>query len=405
MKCGLLGRKLGHSYSPAIHGLFADYEYRLYEKEPEEVEDFVRNGPWDGLNVTIPYKKTAAELCDDLSPLAKSLGSVNTLLRRPDGTIWGDNTDFWGFRTMALGLPVDYRGKQALVLGSGGASVTAQAVLKDLGCLVAVISRQGEHTYADLPKFRDAAIVVNTTPVGMYPDNGKSPVCLDDLPGLEAVLDVVYNPCRTRLILDAQNRQIPCASGLSMLVGQAARAKEIWTGEPVSPETLLAVENKIRRQMENIVLIGMPGSGKTTLGKALAKELGRTFVDTDQVLTEKLGDIPAFFQTHGEEAFRREETAVLEGLGKESSLVLATGGGCVTRSENRDLLRQNGRVIWVRRDLDKLPTKGRPLSQSRGVSALYEERKPLYENFCHEAVDNNGSLEESFQTLLKGEAL
>ncbi len=251
MRCGLLGRKLGHSYSPLIHGLLAEYAYDLYEKEPEELEAFLTEGSWDGLNVTIPYKKEAVKYCAALSPLAKALGSVNTLVKRPDGSIYGDNTDAWGFEAMAKRLGVDYAGKKALVLGSGGASVTVQAVLKGLGCQVVVISRSGKDSYDDLERHGDAGVLVNTTPVGMYPHNGQRPVDLSKLPNLEAVLDVVYNPARTQLILDAEARGIPCESGLYMLVGQAARASELWTGKKISAETLEQVWKQVGRDAES----------------------------------------------------------------------------------------------------------------------------------------------------------
>lgn len=401
MNCGLLGRKLGHSYSPAIHAMLADYEYRLYEREPEELAEFMKAGDWQGLNVTIPYKKDVVPYCAALSPLAAELGSVNTLVRRPDGTIFGDNTDAWGFEAMVRRLGVDCAGKQALVLGSGGASVTVQAVLRHLGAAVTVISRSGPDNYENLDRHRDAAILVNTTPVGMYPKNGETPVDLARLPHLEAVLDVVYNPARTRLILDAQARGIPCESGLYMLVGQAARASELWTGREVPPEQLEQVWRAVGASMENLILIGMPGSGKSTVGQALAQALGRPFVDADTELTRRIGPIPDFFAAHGEAAFRREETKILAELGARSGLVLATGGGCVTVAENYDLLHQNGSILWLRRDLDKLPTDGRPVSQRDGVAAIYQRRKPLYERFADRIVDNNGPVEETVEQILQ----
>lgn len=401
-RCGLLGRKLGHSYSPLIHSLLADYEYKLYEKEPEALRDFLQNGPWDGLNVTIPYKKDVVPYCRELSPLARELGSVNTLVRRADGSLYGDNTDAWGFEQMAKRLGVDYRGKQALVLGSGGASVTVQAVLRHLGAEVTVISRSGPDNYENLEKHAGAAILVNTTPVGMYPNNGQSPLNLDRLPKLEAVLDVVYNPARTRLILDAEKRNIPCESGLYMLVGQAARASELWTGQPVDRASLERVWKQVGSQMRNVILIGMPGSGKSTVGRILAEKLGRRLDDADGEIEARIGmSIPDYFAQEGEEAFRRVETQVLTDLGKQSGLVIATGGGCVMRVENYDLLHQNGQIVWLRRDLKALPVDGRPVSQRDGVAAIYEKRKPLYERFADLTVDNDGSPADTAEIILK----
>ena len=402
MRCGLLGRHLGHSYSPAIHQLLGDYSYELHEREPEDVEGFVKLGPWDGCNVTIPYKKEVVKYCHELSPLAKELGSVNTLLRRKDGTIYGDNTDAAGFEAMAKRLGVDYDGKKALVFGSGGASVTVQAVLRHLGCQVVVVSRSGDVTYEDLPKHTDAQVLVNTTPVGMFPAVGASVVELSMFPHLEAVLDVVYNPARTKLILDAEARGIACESGLYMLVGQAARACEIWTDTKITTEKLNEVHGAIGASMQNLILVGMPGCGKSTVGFLLARKLGRWLVDADQELVKRAGmEIPQYMEKYGEERFRQLETQVLADLGKQSGLVIATGGGCVTRSENYRHLHQNGTIIWLQRNLDALPTDGRPISQRDGVAALYEKRKPLYEAFCDLRVENRGSAEETVEEILK----
>ena len=400
MHCGLLGRKLGHSYSPVIHGMLADYSYELFEREPEALEDFLLHGDFQGLNVTIPYKKDVVKYCADLSPLAAELGSVNTLVRRRDGSLYGDNTDAWGFEAMARKLGVDYAGKKALVLGSGGASVTAQAVLKRLGCTVVVISRSGADNYDNLERHADAAVLVNTTPVGMYPNVGVSPVELDRLPALQAVLDVVYNPARTQLILDAEARGIPCESGLYMLVGQAVRASELWTGRRIPAETLERVWRTVGSSMQNLILIGMPGSGKSTVGRALAQKLGRKLVDADAEITARVGDIPAYFASHGEDAFRRVETQVLADLGKQSGLVIATGGGCVTRPENYPLLHQNGTVFWLCRDLDKLPVNGRPVSQRDGVQAIFAKRSPLYRQFADHTIDNNGDTADTVGQIL-----
>lgn len=402
MRCGLLGRTLGHSYSPAIHKLLNEYSYELFSREPEDVEGFVKLGPWDGCNVTIPYKKEVVQYCTELSDLAKELGSVNTLLRLPSGGIYGDNTDAAGFKAMAKRLPVTYAGKKALVFGTGGASVTVQAVLKHLGCQVTVVSRTGDVTYDDLDRFSDAQVLVNTTPVGMYPKTGESVVDLGMFPKAEAVLDVVYNPARTKLILDAEERGIPCESGLYMLVAQAARASEIWTNSTIETDKLEAVHKAIGSGMQNLILVGMPGCGKSTVGFKLARATGRWLVDADQELVKRAGmEIPQYMERYGVESFRKLEAEVLRDLGKESGLVIATGGGCVTREENYRSLHQNGTIIWLQRDLADLPADGRPLSQKEGVQALYETRKPLYEAFSDFAIQNTGDPDLTVEEIIK----
>lgn len=398
--CGLLGRKLGHSYSPLIHSQLADYEYKLYEKEPEELEAFLKSGSFDGMNVTIPYKKAVLPYCDLLSPLAEELGSVNTLVRLADGRLLGDNTDAWGFEQMLRRVCPNVAGKKALVLGSGGASVTVQAILRLAQAQVVVISRTGENNYSNLERHADAQILVNTTPVGMYPNVGESPVDLNRLPNLEAVLDLIYNPARTALMLQAEQRKIPHESGLYMLVAQAVRASELWTGTTISTETMEQVWKHTAGTMLNVILVGMPGSGKTTMGTELGKRLGRKFLDADVVIRQKHGPSSEIILTQGEEAFRKIETQSLAEICCQSGLVFATGGGCVTRPENYELLHQNGIIVWIQRDLDKLPTNGRPLSQKHGVEDLYAKRKPMYAQFADVIVDNNGSIDETVNQIL-----
>lgn len=402
MVCGLLGGKLGHSYSPQIHGHLASYEYCLFEKQPEELADFLTRGSFSGLNVTIPYKKAVIPFCHRLSPIAKRLGAVNTIVRQPDGTLMGHNTDYFGFSSMVSRSGLRPAGKKALVLGSGGASSTARAVLEKLGAQVVVISRSGENNYKNLRLHQDAAMIVNTTPVGMYPQVGVSPLSLDGFPDLEGVLDVIYNPARTQLLLDAEKRGLVTENGLWMLVAQAKESAEWFTGEKISDDAIARIHRKLRRQMENIVLIGMPGSGKTAIGQELADRLGKSFVDADYQITQTAGfDIPTIFAREGEDGFRRRETGALAELGKRSGLVLSTGGGCVTRPENYPLLRQNGHILWIRRDIEKLPTQGRPLSQAGKLQDMYARRKPLYESFADGEVENNGSLDQAVENCLR----
>lgn len=403
MKCGLLGKTLGHSYSPYIHSFLGDYSYSLFEKQPEELAEFLRNSNFVGLNVTMPYKKDVIPHCDTLTDCARKLGAVNTIVRQKDGTLLGHNTDYFGFQSMVArsGLSVDK--KKVLVLGSGGASVTAVAVLQELGADVVVISRSGPSNYDNIGIHKDATVIVNATPVGMYPNAGTSPVDLSAFPKLEGVLDIVYNPARTRLMLDAESMGIPAENGLWMLVAQAKEASEWFTGAKIADAVIGQIHSKMREKMENIVLIGMPGCGKTTIGKILAQETGKTFVDIDAEI-ERVSQmtIPDIFAKYGEDHFRRIETQVLTEFGQKSGLVIATGGGCVTREENYSLLHQNGTIYWIQRDIATLPTEGRPLSQSGKLNEMYLVRKPLYERFADRVVINNGSPQQAAAEISKG---
>lgn len=403
LKCGLLGRKLGHSYSPAIHGMLSDYSYELFEREPEQLEDFLLHGDWNGINVTIPYKKSVLPYCRELSPLAKEIGSVNTIVRRPDGSLFGDNTDAYGFESLVKKSGIDVRGKKALVLGSGGASVTVVAVLKRLGAdSVTVISRSGEDNYDNLQKHADARIIVNTTPLGMYPNNGQAAVDLKTFPDCEGVLDAVYNPARTALLLQAEQRGIPHAGGLYMLVAQAKRSSEIFTGSSIPDSEIERIEKVLSAQMQNIILIGMPSSGKSTIAAALGKRLGRPVYEADALIEEEAGmDIPAIFASHGEDYFRQLETQVLRKLGAMSGAIISTGGGSVTREENYAPLHQNGRMIWLLRDTDKLDKTGRPVSLRSDLNELYARREPMYARFADLKADNNGSVENTLAQILE----
>lgn len=400
MRCGLLGEHLTHSYSPQIHALLGDYSYELFEVAPEKLGEFLQAREFDGLNVTIPYKRAVIPYCAELSAAAREMGSVNTLLRRPDGTLYGDNTDLDGFRWLLARGGGIRPGEKALVLGTGGASQTVQAVLRAAGAEVAVLSRRGESNYATLPRHADARLVVNATPVGMYPNNGARLIDLAQLPQCRCVLDLIYNPARTRLLLDAAARGIRCENGLSMLVAQAKRAAELFTGRDIPDAACTDILRRMEAQMHNLILVGMPGSGKTTVGSLLAVSLGRPFYDADGEIEKKLGcSIPAFFAQKGEAAFRAVETEVLAELGKRSGCVIATGGGCVTRGENYDLLHQNGEIIWLRRSLTELPVEGRPVSQSRSLPELYREREPAYRRFADFCVENEATPEAAVEKI------
>lgn len=401
MRCGLLGEHLQHSYSPQIHALLGDYSYDLFEIAPDKLGDFLESDRFDALNVTIPYKKAVMAYCTELSETAQRMGSVNTLLRRKDGTLYGDNTDFDGFSWLLARNGGIQPGEKALVFGTGGASVTVQTVLRARGAKVVAISRNGENNYATLSQHRDAVLAVNATPVGMYPNNGQRLIDLDELPNLRCVLDLIYNPAYTQLLLDAQVRGIRFENGLSMLVAQAKRAAELFTGASIPDSRCDEILCKLRSQMQNIILIGMPGCGKSTVGKLLAQELGRPFFDADREIEAAIGcDIPTYFAKCGEKAFRQRETEVLSALGKRSGCVIATGGGCVTQAENYPLLHQNGTIFWLKRELSALPSEGRPISQTTPIQELYTQRKAFYERFCDQIIPNNTAPRDAVDAIL-----
>ena len=402
LRCGLLGETLGHSYSPMIHHALGEYDYRLFEVSKEDLDAFLCSDRWDGLNVTIPYKKAVVPYCAELSEAAERLQSVNTLVHRPDGTLYGDNTDLFGFLYMVRRSGIDPAGKKALVLGSGGASVTVKAALEQLGADVTVISRSGPDDYDHLDRHADAQIIANTTPVGMYPHNGAAAVDLRRFPRCEGVLDIVYNPARTALLLQAEELGIPHAGGLSMLVAQAKRSSEQFTGTAIGDEALARVERAVNQRLRNIILIGMPGSGKSAVAAALGKALDREVVEADELIAQRTGmSIPEIFARSGEETFRKLETEILAEQGKRSGIILSTGGGCVTRLENEPLLRQNAAVIWLQRALDRLPVAGRPVSRCTTPEALYAQRAAAYARFSDGTADNNGTPDETVRQILE----
>ena len=397
---GLLGRKLGHSWSAPIHHELGCGSYRLIELEPDALETFLRRSDIGGLNVTIPYKKTVMAFCDVMDDTARAIGSVNTIVQR-NGKLHGFNTDAAGFVWMAERAGISFAGKKVLILGSGGASATAQTMTRLGGARqVVVISRSGEDNYENLSRHADADIVVNTTPVGMYPHNGESPVDLSIFPGCSGVLDVVYNPRRTALILQAEELGIPCSDGLPMLVRQAVAAEEHFFSRPIPDGENQRILAKLRSEMTNIVLIGMPGSGKSSVGAKLAELTGREAIDLDALIEQRAGTtIPDIFAKQGEAAFRALEREVTAEAGKLTGKILLTGGGVVKDRRNYAPLRQNGRIYHIIRDLDLLPTEGRPLSQTTKLSAMWEERRPMYEFFRDTAIDNHGTIEETAQTI------
>ena len=400
---GLLGERLSHSFSPLIHSELGDYEYKLYEKRPEELDEFLRRGDFDGLNVTIPYKREVIKYCGSLSETAHVMGSVNTITRLANGSLRGDTTDCFGFRFLLKRTGVDPADGKTLVLGSGGSSLIVQAVLRELGAKeVVVISRSGADNYDNIDRHKDAIMIVNTTPVGMYPNNGATPLAdLGIYRNCEAVIDLIYNPHRTRLLLQAEECGILGVNGLLMLIAQAKKSAEQFACTSISDELIATVASKITRLTRNIVLIGMPGCGKSSIGAALAGKMGREFADTDEWIESKAGKtIPAIFAEDGEDTFRATESDALAELCKQSGLVIATGGGIVKRYENRNTMRQNGIIIFLDRDISELSVSGRPLSEREGVAALAAERLPLYSKWSDYTVAVRGD-EETAAYIMK----
>lgn len=399
---GLLGGRLGHSLSPQIHGYFGDYPYDLIEKEAEELAPFFAAPPYRAINVTIPYKKDVIPFCDELSDVARRIGSVNTI--RFDGdAVRGYNTDYDGFRYLLEKNGVPVAGRKVLVLGSGGSAVTANCVLGDLGAReVVIVSRSGENHYGNLDRHADAGLIVNTTPVGMYPKNLVSPIELSQFPACEAVVDIIYNPLKTRLLLDAGARGLIAVNGLEMLVAQGKRAAEIFFGHPLDDALVESTVRSMEQRFRNVVLVGMPGCGKSTVGALLSERLSKPFLDTDAMVEACGKPIPAIIAEEGEAVFRDREAGAVAEAGKRLSHVIATGGGAVLREENRLALRQNATVIFLERPLGELATAGRPLSNGgAALTALYEKRLPLYREMADYTVSVDGDPEETCRRILE----
>ncbi len=394
MKYGLIGKTLTHSYSKIIHEAMGEYSYDLVPLAESEVENFAKHGGYDGFNVTIPYKKTVIPLCKQISDSAKEIGSVNTVVRKNDG-LYGYNTDYDGFLALSVKAGIDFLGKKVAILGTGGTYLTAKAVAKAQGAReIITVSRSGKFNYENISQWNDCEIIINTTPVGMFPRNGDRIVSLDDFKNCCGVIDVIYNPNKTPLIFDAETRKIPAAGGLYMLVYQAKCAFEIFTGKTLSHKRTEEIFHKIENDMKNIILIGMPGCGKSTIGKKIAEETGREFIDTDKEIEKKTNmTIPEIFDTYGENYFRNLEAEVALYCGSQSGKVIATGGGIVTVEKNLYSLKQNGTIYYIKRDLTRLATSGRPLSKDKSsLLKISKERAPLYEKFADKVIDNNGNI-------------
>lgn len=403
VRCGLIGEHLSHSFSPKIHAMLADYSYELLEMPESRVGEFLKSGNFDALNVTIPYKKTVMPYLDEISDEAMRIGSVNTVTRTASGALRGDNTDYYGFSYTVEQSGIDLCGKNVLILGTGGASLTARTVAHDMGAdSVSFVSRTGEINYSNVySECADAQVVINCTPVGMFPNNGFSPIELDRLPLCEGVIDMIYNPARTELLLDAQRLGIKHKNGLSMLVAQAKRACELFLSEKLDDSVIEEIVSKIERDTSNIVLVGMPGCGKTTVARLIAAATGRNIIDTDELIKAATGRSPSEIITEqGEAEFRRIESEQIRIAGKQSGSVISTGGGAVTRDENLAPLKQNGQIFFIRREISSLDKSDRPLSALTRLEDMYKKRLPLYEKFADASVSNDGSPESCADGIL-----
>ena len=394
---GLIGRTLKHSYSVQIHRALGNDDYALYELEPESLGAFLSREEIGGLNVTIPYKRDVILFCDELDETAREIGSVNTIVRGLDGKRTGYNTDAYGLAYMAKRAGISFSGKKVVILGSGGASLCAQSVARTGGAgEIVVVSRNGKDNYENLTRHADTQILINATPVGMYPHTGEMPADPALFPACEGVLELIYNPRRTAFAFRAEELGIVCADGLSMLVAQAKAAEERFFGKTIADTENERILRLLRQSMLNIVLIGMPGSGKTTIGAALAKLSGRTLVDLDEQIVLSAGKtIPEIFAESGEAAFRALEREQAQTWGKESGLILVTGGGIVKDERNDQALKQNARIYQIERDLALLPREGRPLSLTANMEIMQRERAPLYAHFRDASITNETTPEDA----------
>ena len=404
MKFGLLGRTLGHSFSPRIHSALGNTNYELFEREPSQLQEFFADPELQGINITIPYKVNALEACDVVDPRAERIGCVNTMVRK-DGKWHGYNTDYDGFVFTLQHANIDVSGKECIILGDGASSATVHVALEDLGAKNIVhLSRKTAPFYGDAPNYYETAqIIINCTPIGMYPHNPANLIDITQFSKLEGVVDLIYNPRRTILLLQAEMLEIPHCDGLPFLVAQGVEAANHFQGESFGTKEIEQILRDMRREKENIILIGMPGVGKTTVGKALGEEMGRTCVDVDQELEKEIGDISTYITEQGEPAFREKEAKMIAKLGTQTGLIISTGGGCVTVPKNYAHLRQNGRIYQLTQPVENLSTSGRVLS-SGGIERLREleaTRTPMYESFAQCIVEHNRNAPETVSAILE----
>ena len=406
--CVLIGEKLSHSFSPMIHSMLADYPYTLAEIKRDELEAFVRSDKYTSANVTIPYKVEVMKYLDEISPEAAAIGCVNCITHTPDGKLRGDNTDFYGLSYLIRSSGVDISGRKVLILGSGGSFLTASAVCKSMDASAIIcVSRAGDVNYDNVyTTHSDAEIIINTSPVGMYPNNLECKIDVSRFNSLKGVFDIVFNPSKTKLLLDAERLSIPAFGGLAMLVGQAKRACEIFTGEKIDDGEIDRIKRVIESKTLNIVLVGMPGCGKSTIAKALANKLDREIIDTDEEIVKNAKmPIPEIFSTFGEGVFRSLEHNEIKNAGKLSGKIISTGGGVVTVSDNYEPLHQNGIIVFIKRNIEDLSRDGRPLSIGADLNKMYEKRLPMYERFADVNIDNDSDIDscvDKIITLIRG---
>ncbi len=423
-KYGLIGKTLVHSYSKEIHEALGRYQYQLFSLAGDEMPDFINARDFRGLNVTIPYKKDVIPLCDEVTDLARGIGAVNTLfwknasgtgasesISQEDKILVGHNTDYEGFLYAASRAGIDFEGKGVLILGTGGTSLMARRAAADQNAAKIYIASRHPETdppsgsgiqdagilstvsYDQLPEIAASIdVIVNTTPVGTFPNNMQQVIRLKDFPGCQAVIDVIYNPFKTALLLEAEKLGLKYTNGLPMLVAQATAAAGYFLGTPGAfQKENQRIIKSMQQQMGNIVLIGMPGTGKSIIGKLLAELTGKTLQDTDAKIEEEAEmTTPEIFEKEGESGFRDRESAICKKLGKERNLIIATGGGAILRPENVAALRQNGTLVHITRSIDKLPTRGRPLSKNiEALKKMEAQRMPLYKSAADITFRNN----------------
>ena len=406
MKYGLIGEKLGHSFSKEIHEMIGYYNYEIHEVAKTDIDHFMKEKNFIGINVTIPYKETVIPYLDEIDSVALRIGAVNTIIN-VDGKLKGFNTDYYGMKALINKADIDCYNKKVLILGTGGTSKTAYALAEDLGAKiilkVSINNEEGTITYDEaISIHNDADVIINTTPVGMYPKNEGCIIDLKHFKSLSGVVDVVYNPLRTTLVQNAKDLNIKAIAGLYMLVGQAVYASGIFLNENIDLDIIDPIFNKINNDKENIVLIGMPSSGKTTIGKLLSEKLNKRLIDTDDLIVEKIGmSITDYMKTHTEKEFRDVETECVKEASKHSKVIIATGGGAILRSENVKALKQNGKLYFLKRNLELLtPTDSRPFSSDlESLKKRYVERLPIYEAVCDKVIDNNNDLDYTIKQI------